>query len=107
MARNVHSGAGIDLIFQEEAKQIIQGTNNGQDCSKLKGGYPYLIQKYIENPLLINKKKFDFRMFMFIASMDPFIVLFHPGVIRIAPNDFTEEESGQNRGIHLTNTHTV
>ena len=32
-------------------------------------------------------------MYMFIASMDPFIVLFHPGVIRIAPNDFSTEES--------------
>lgn len=39
-------------------------------------------QKYIDKPLLMDGKKFDFRVYMLIASMDPLIVLYHDGFLR-------------------------
>lgn len=48
-----------------------------------------IVQKYIENPLLIENKKFDIRCFVLIANTDPFLVLFHHGYIRRTLSDFT------------------
>ena len=38
LARNVHSGMGIDLIFPEDAANFLEDTKNGQDCSRLQEG---------------------------------------------------------------------
>ncbi len=34
----------------------------------------YVIQEYINKPLLLNKKKFDFRIYVLVQSLDPFVV---------------------------------
>ena len=47
-----------------------------------------IIQKYIENPLLLNKKKFDIRCYALIACCKPLIILFHHGYLRLSANDF-------------------
>lgn len=31
----------------------------------------YLVQRYIENPLLVNQKKFDIRLYVVIKGVDP------------------------------------
>ena len=41
-----------------------------------------IIQKYIENPLLIDGKKFDIRCYVYIVSAKPFVVLFRHGYVR-------------------------
>ena len=43
LARNVHGGFGIDLIFPEGAEIFLNHTKNGEDCSGLKEGHEYLI----------------------------------------------------------------
>lgn len=50
----------------------------------------YIAQKYIENPLLINNRKFDFRIYMFVASMDPLIVLYYDGFLRVTTVEYDE-----------------
>ena len=35
---------------------------------------PYIIQDYIKNPLLVRNTKFDFRVYVLVKSLDPFIV---------------------------------
>ena len=64
-----------------------------------------LIQKYIENPLLVEKRKFDVRAFMLVASTQPFLVLYNSGYARLSLNEFTLanfEEAGE-KITHLTN----
>lgn len=45
-----------------------------------------VIQKYLENPLLINGKKFDIRCYVVIACTKPVLVLFHHGYCRLSIN---------------------
>lgn len=59
-------------------------------------------QKYVKRPFLINGKKFDFRAYMVIASMDPLIVLYRNGFLRISLSDY--DDSNADINIHLTNT---
>jgi hypothetical protein len=31
----------------------------------------YLVQRYVENPLLINEKKFDVRLYLLVTGLEP------------------------------------
>lgn len=75
-----------------------------------------VIQKYIEDPLLINQKKFDIRVLMVIACCKPYFVYAHPGYVRKSLNDYSTESFAktettadgksndwQSRYTHLTN----
>ena len=62
-----------------------------------------LIQHYIK-PLLLNKKKFDIRCYLFYNT-NPCIALFNPGYLRLTIENYTEIdiENEKNLGVHLTN----
>lgn len=62
-----------------------------------------LIQHYIR-PLLLNRKKFDIRCFLFYNSF-PCVALFNPGYLRLTIEDYCEEdiEDEQRLMVHLTN----
>jgi len=66
----------------------------------------HVVQRYIGNPLLIEKKKFDLRIYVLITSCQPLrIYLFRDGLVRICTEDFVKpnEENIDDRCMHLTN----
>eukprot|EP00826_Nyctotherus_ovalis_P044077 TRINITY_DN4725_c0_g2_i2.p1 TRINITY_DN4725_c0_g2~~TRINITY_DN4725_c0_g2_i2.p1 ORF type:complete len:416 (+),score=112.19 TRINITY_DN4725_c0_g2_i2:79-1326(+) len=94
---NSNRGNGIQLSKNiEEIKKIIEPSN--------KTGRTYIIQKYIENPLLINKRKFDIRMFGLMTSVNGWIkgYFYESGYIRTSSKEFTLKSLG-NKAVHLTN----
>jgi tubulin polyglutamylase TTLL4 len=66
-----------------------------------------IVSKYIADPYLIDKKKFDIRLYVAVTSFDPIrIYLYREGVVRFAGEKYSSsmnKKSVKNRFIHLTN----
>jgi hypothetical protein len=63
---------------------------------------PCLLQRYMDNPYLINGKKFDLRLYVLVSSMDPLrIYLFEDGLVRFATIDY--DKDAPDILAHLTN----
>lgn len=65
----------------------------------------YLISEYVENPHLINGKKYDLRIYVLIRSFEPLrIYLYREGLVRFCTHDYSTDESKiTDRFMHLTN----
>ena len=62
-----------------------------------------VVQKYTENPLLIDGRKFDIRAYMIVVCMKPYLVLYQPGYVRMSLNSYTTENFAKDKITHLTN----
>jgi hypothetical protein len=64
-----------------------------------------VVCKYISNPLLINKHKFDLRIYVLITSIDPLrIYVYNEGLARFASHPYEmTKETLKNLYQHLTN----
>lgn len=85
-------GRGIFLTKKWSAIEELSGT--------------HVAQKYISDPLLIDNKKFDLRIYVLITSCDPLrIYLFQDGLVRLCTQDFSKPTSSnlENTCMHLSN----
>lgn len=49
----------------------------------------WIVQPYIDKPLLLEKKKFDFRLYVLIASIEPYICFLNEeGLVRFCTEDY-------------------
>jgi hypothetical protein len=63
----------------------------------------FIIQKYIERPLTICNRKFDFRVWV-LFDQDHNIHLFKEGYLRLSGSEYTIDlENVDNAAVHLTN----
>ncbi len=67
-------------------------------------GKQFVLQKYIEKPLLIQNRKFDMRIWV-LVNQDMNLYVYQEGYIRTSSSVYSlEKESLQDMFIHLTNT---
>ena len=45
--------------------------------NEIRGDDNWIVEKYINNPLLLNNKKFDLRLYVAITSFDPLKIYLH------------------------------
>jgi tubulin--tyrosine ligase like protein 10 len=64
-----------------------------------------IIQEYLMRPLLVEGFKFDLRVYMLVACVDPFIAYYHPGYCRRTLRQYSLDPATLNDPIiHLSNT---
>ena len=99
ISRYSHNGEGLMLLDAASALNI---ANEPQAC-------PFknkvIAQRYIENPLLINNQKFDFRAYLVVASMDPLLLLYHDGYVKFSLEQYNL--TSMDPAVHLTNTNVA
>ncbi|KAL1465231.1 hypothetical protein WDU94_004818 [Cyamophila willieti] len=66
---------------------------------------PLVVQKYLDDPYLINDTKFDLRLYVLVTSFNPLrIYLYDNGLVRFASVKYSSNsETLQDRYMHLTN----
>lgn len=97
-----HRASGIFVFDMAKEEEIRALYNEGEKCGRVSD--PLLAQLYIANPLVLDKKnKFDFRIYMLIASVDPMIVYYHDGFLRVSLQSYDKNSS--TKSVHFTNTH--
>lgn len=94
-------GRGIKVVSGRSDLELICHGNKQDDIEPLKG----IVQKYIENPLLIQPDgfKFDIRCYLLIARNSPTTFAFyHPGYCRLALKPYNKSDLNDTF-MHLTN----
>lgn len=63
----------------------------------------YILQRYIDSPLLLDGRKSELRTYWLVASLKPLVVLYHPGTVRLNLLPYRRAEY-DNDLMHITNT---
>jgi hypothetical protein len=93
---DVNQGKGIEMVAPNSERLL--------DIANWNKKHEYIIQQYICNENTWNHRKYDVRMFWFVASIDPLVVLYQDGYTRIGNAEY-REDNFDNTVSHLT-THT-
>ena len=89
-----HKSRGRDISIHANIRDIYDYTDSPDLC---------VVQKYIENPLLINLKKFDIRQWVLVTNDEPLVVwVFKECYLRFTIKDYSSDELS-NLYAHLTN----
>ena len=78
----VHASKGVELVNEVEEQKLRKAYENGAKCGVEKKSY--IVQKLIHNPLLLEGSKFDFRVFMLVASTNPIMAFYHDGLLWVS-----------------------
>ena len=99
-------GRGIKVLRGIDAlKLICYGLQTGDPLTTIPPS-PGILQRYIENPLLVGPAavKFDVRCYMLIACNEPYTAYYHPGYCRLSLKSYSAtSESLDDPTVHLTN----
>lgn len=96
----VHQGMGVFPINEKEEAYINELYDFGARCGKIKNNN--IIQYFVYNPLLLYGHKFDFRIYMLIASSNPVITYYYDGFLRVSLHKY--QSDSKELGALLTNT---
>lgn len=87
-----HQGLGVEVLSEELEEKIVNKYESGSLCGKIKDDT--IAQKYIANPLLIyDNQKFDFRIYVLVASTNPLIAYYRDGFVRVSLQKYDSHTS--------------
>ncbi|XP_026804498.1 tubulin glycylase 3A-like [Rhopalosiphum maidis] len=89
--------SGIGITLERRFNNILKTIEDSNKLNK-----SYIIQKYIERPLLIFKVKVDLRQYFLVTNTNPIqIWMYKDGYVRFCSKMFTVQDLGEE--IHLSN----
>ena len=96
---NRFGGEGIQVFRNvEKCKSLIRSLKGAAKPGRV------VVQRYIENPLLVEKKKFDIRSYILVANSQPYLAYYHDGFIRRTLFEYNLDSAGDDDSfVHLTN----
>lgn len=98
-------GIGARVVWQFATLKKEIENNKGILLVEGHGKQQYVAQKYIKNPLLLNNRKSEIRIYWLIASLDPLLVLLYSeGTVRLNTLPFKLDDF-DNQLIHITNVY--
>ena len=94
-------GRGVGVTWQfdglRQLYERVQADGAEEEIS------PYVAQRYIKNPLLLDQRKSEIRLYLLIACVDPLLVLlFGEGTVRLNNKPFSLGDF-DNELVHVTN----
>ncbi|KAK0059215.1 tubulin polyglutamylase TTLL7 [Biomphalaria pfeifferi] len=104
-----------DMKLKRKSKTFIVKPSNGaqghgislyKNAEKIPSAEHFVVQEYIDKPLLLDGYKFDLRIYVLITSCDPLrIFLFSDGLVRLATEKYLppHETNVNHLFMHLTN----
>jgi ribosomal protein S18 len=101
IGEGVHGGKGVLPFDRKLEVELKEKYDKGAKCGKLKEHV--VMQQYVNNPLLLHGRKFDFRMYMLVASTNPLIAYYHDGYMRVSLANY--DKNSEDLFAHLTNAH--
>ncbi|NXI40103.1 TTL10 polyglycylase, partial [Galbula dea] len=101
-----NQGRGIFLLKDPAAVSSLQAklqSTEEQLLKKMWSRAPQarIVQRYIEQPLLLEGKKFDVRSYLLIACTAPYLLLFAQGYVRLTCVNY--DAASEDLTVHLTN----
>jgi hypothetical protein len=94
-------GKGIKVVTGHQAMANASAVGSGSKAAA--SAKKYLYQRYLRSPYLIDGKKFDLRIYVLVAGVDPLRVYVHrEGLTRISTVNYSLKNI-KNRFAHLTN----
>ncbi|CAL8306416.1 unnamed protein product [Gadus morhua 'NCC'] len=88
--------AGLRLRLQQQ-----QSSKSNRGRANIRSPQAHIAQRYVNNPLLLEGRKFDVRSYLLIACTDPYIVFFRHGYARLTCDPY--DPRSNNLTAHLTN----
>nr|XP_027803255.1 inactive polyglycylase TTLL10 [Marmota flaviventris] len=102
-----NQGKGIFLIRSQEEVNALQAQAQSTEDDSMYRKTPFrapqarVVQRYIQNPLLLDGKKFDVRSYLLIACAVPYMVFFGHGYARLTLSLY--DPHSRDLSGHLTN----
>ncbi|XP_015738279.1 inactive polyglycylase TTLL10 isoform X2 [Coturnix japonica] len=102
-----NQGRGIFLLKNPSAVTTLQAKfskSEGDPPSKrvhCKVPRTRIVQRYIDQPLLLEGKKFDVRSYLLIACTEPYVLFFAQGYVRLSCSNY--DATSDDMTVHLTN----
>eukprot|EP00826_Nyctotherus_ovalis_P056672 TRINITY_DN769_c0_g4_i1.p1 TRINITY_DN769_c0_g4~~TRINITY_DN769_c0_g4_i1.p1 ORF type:complete len:532 (+),score=127.04 TRINITY_DN769_c0_g4_i1:369-1964(+) len=106
MKADVEKGINDSFIVKPEGLSQGKGIFLTKGIDSINPNEYCVVQRYLENPYLIDGLKFDLRIYTLVYGCDPLrIYVFEEGLVRLSTEKYVKPDIGniQNQYIHLTN----